>query len=165
MLKTRVTDYVKYFVNGEKLNKKWAKDIVVDIENKNDENILINIKRFLKDYLTEEDNTLAPKELLIKYVEEIDSISKYDKETQVFGFYNTWWVFGEVAKELDYDIFMAEAEINNLKNSKQKPLDIINKIFGEEFSLGACHFCDEYKYLGLAEQIQRLVAARILSLF
>ena len=98
-LKTRITDYVKYFVEGEKLNKKWAKDVVEDIENENIPNILNYIKAFLKDYLTEEDTDLAPKELLIKYADEIDSISKYDKDTHVFGFYNAWWVFGEVARE------------------------------------------------------------------
>jgi type I restriction enzyme M protein len=134
LLKTRVTDYVKYFVNEEKLNKKWAKDVVADIENKNDENILINIKRFLKDYLTEEDNTLAPKELLIKYVEEIDSISKYDKETQVFGFYNAWWIFGEVANKLDYDIFMAEAENVGYKRTKRGENPMPNDLYDIEYA-------------------------------
>ncbi|HLW40429.1 MAG TPA: N-6 DNA methylase, partial [Brumimicrobium sp.] len=119
LLKTRVTDYVKYFVKGDKLNKKWAKDVVADIEKENFENIKTNIQRFLKDYLTAEDEALEVKTLLEKFSEEIDSISKFEKETDVFGFYNAWWVFGEVAKELDYDIFMAEAENVGYKRTKR----------------------------------------------
>ena len=134
LLKTRVTDYVKYFVNGEKLNKKWAKDVVEDIEQHNDKNMLANIKRFLKDYLTDDDKTLALKELLTKYMEEIDSISKYDKDTQVFGFYNAWWVFGEVAKELDYDIFMAEAENVGYKRTKRGENPMPNDLYDIEYA-------------------------------
>ncbi len=134
LLKTRVTDYVKYFVNNDKLNKKWAKDVVEDIENKNDKNILINTKRFLKDYLTLEDNTLAPKELLTKYANEIDNISKFDKDTQIFGFYNAWWVFGEVAKELDYDIFMAEAENVGYKRTKRGENPMPNDLYDIEYA-------------------------------
>lgn len=134
LLKTRVADYVKYFVNAEKLNKKWAKDVVEDIEQKNYKNILTNTKRFLKDYLTEEDKTLTPKELLTKYIEEIDSISKYDKDTQIFGFYNAWWVFGEVAKELDYDIFMAEAENVGYKRTKRGENPMPNDLYDIEYA-------------------------------
>lgn len=134
LLKTRITDYVKYFVNEEKLNKKWTKDVVEDIEKKNNINILANTKRFLKNYLTEEDKTLAPKELLTKYIEEIDSISKYDKDTQVFGFYNAWWVFGEVAKELDYDIFMAEAENVGYKRNKRGENSMPNDLYDIEYA-------------------------------
>jgi len=134
LLKTRVTDYVKYFVNEEKLNKKWAKDVVEDIEKKNDKNILTNTQRFLKDYLTEVDKTLAPKELLTKYADEIDSISKFDKDTQIFGFYNAWWVFGEVAKELDYDIFMAEAENVGYKRTKRGENPMPNDLYDIEYA-------------------------------
>ena len=134
LLKTRVTDYVKYFVNEDKLNRKWAKDVVEDIENKNNKNILANAKRFLKDYLTEEDNILAPKELLTKYSDEIDSISKFDKDTQIFGYYNSWWVFGEVAKELDYDIFMAEAENVGYKRTKRGENPMPNDLYDIEYA-------------------------------
>ena len=36
-------------------------------------------------------------------------------------------------KEILFEIIEIENEITNLKNSKLKPLDIINKVFGEEF--------------------------------
>jgi len=132
LLKTRVTDYVKYFVKGDKLNKKWAKDVVADIEKENFENIKTNIQRFLKDYLTLEDEALEVKQLLEKYSEEIDSVSKFEKETDVYGFYNAWWVFGEVAKELDYDIFMAEAENVGYKRTKRGENPMPNDLFDLE---------------------------------
>ncbi|ALC18063.1 type I restriction-modification system, DNA methylase subunit [Desulfuromonas soudanensis] len=133
-LKTRVTDYVKYFVNEEKINKKWAKDVVDDLEKENFENIKANIYRFLKDYLTPEDEKLTPKEFLIKYMDEIDNISKFERETNVFGFYNAWWVFGEVAKELDYDIFMAEAENIGYKRTKRGEKPMPNDLYDLEYA-------------------------------
>ncbi|WP_319557349.1 N-6 DNA methylase [Thiomicrorhabdus sp.] len=134
LLKTRVTDYLKYFVKGDKLNKKWAKDVVADIEKENFENIKTNIQRFLKDYLTPEDKALEVKSLLEKYFEEIDSVSKFEKETDVFGFYNAWWVFGEVAKELDYAIFMAEAENVGYKRTKRGENPMPNDLFDLEYA-------------------------------
>jgi len=123
LLKTRIKDYIQYFVEEKELNKKWAKDVVDDIEKDNKENILKNIYRFLKDYITEEDKQLEIKELLEKYRDELETISKYEKETDVFGFYNAWWVFGEVAKELDYEIFMAEAENVGYKRKSNNKID------------------------------------------
>ena len=133
-LKTRVADYVKYFVNQEKLNKKWAKDVVNDIENERNKNIFENIERFLKDYITEEDKMLSPTALLTKYADEIDSLSKYDKDTQVFGFYNAWWVFGEVARELDYDVFMTEAENVGYKRTKRGENPMPNDLYDLEYA-------------------------------
>ena len=134
LLNTRVADYVKYFIKEEKLNKKWAKDVVEDIEKNNTKSISANIKCFLKDYITPEDEALNPKELLTKYSEEIDSLSKFEKETNVFGFYNAWWVFGEVAKEMDYDIFMAEAENVGYKRTKRGENPMPNELYDIEFA-------------------------------
>ncbi|MBT9898381.1 N-6 DNA methylase [Bacteroides thetaiotaomicron] len=150
-LKTRVIRYFDYFVNGAKLNKKfaWVKELTtdlnellekedkeaIDIINKEDlRHIEENIKRFLKEYITVEDEALNPKELLKKYSEEIDSLCKFEKETNVFGFYNAWWVFGEVAKELDYDIFMAEAENVGYKRTKRGENPMPNDLFDIEYA-------------------------------
>lgn len=150
-LKTRVVRYYDYFVNEVKLSKKfaWVKELTTDlnellekedkeaievINQKDLENIKANIMRFLKDYLTTEDEALNPKELLTKYSEEIDSLSKYEKETNVFGFYNAWWVFGEVAKELDYDIFMAEAENVGYKRTKRGENPMPNDLYDIEYA-------------------------------
>lgn len=134
LLTTRITDYIKYFVKGDKLNKKWVKDVVEDIEKENFANIKTNINRFLKDYIAPEDEALEVKVLLEKYCEEIDSISKFEKETDVFGFYNAWWVFGEVAKEFDYDIFMAEAENIGYKRTKRGENPMPNDLFDLEYA-------------------------------
>lgn len=77
---------------------------------------------------------MTPKELLVKYSEEIDSVSKFEKETNVFGFYNAWWVFGEVAKEMDYDIFMAEAENVGYKRTKRGENPMPNDLFDLEYA-------------------------------
>ena len=134
LLKTRVNDYIQYFVNGKKLNKKWAKDVVEDIESDNRENILKNIYRFLKDYITKEDKELEIKELLEKYSDELTTLFKYEKENDVFGFYNAWWVFGEVAKELDYDIFMAEAQNVGYKRTKRGENRMPNDLYDIEYA-------------------------------
>jgi len=150
-LKTRVVRYYDYFVNEAKLSKKyaWVKELTTDLNkllekeykeaveviNKEDlENIQTNIKRFLKDYINPKDDSLNPKELLTKYSEEIDSLSKFEKETNVFGFYNAWWVFGEVAKELDYDIFMAEAENVGYKRTKRGENPMPNDLYDLEYA-------------------------------
>lgn len=150
-LKTRVARYYDYFVNENKLSKKfaWVKELTTDLNallekehkealeviNKEDvKHIKENVMRFLKDYIAPEDETLNPKELLIKYSEEIDSLSKYDKETNMFGFYNAWWVFGEVAKEMDYDIFMAEAENVGYKRTKRGENPMPNDLYDIEYA-------------------------------
>lgn len=134
LLNTRINDYNLYFVENKELNKKWAKDVVKDIEENNTENILKNINRFLKDYLTPEDAMLDVKSLLIKYNDEITKLSKHEKETVVFGFYNAWWVFGEVAAELDYSIFMAEAANVGYKRTKRGINPMPNDLYDLEYA-------------------------------
>lgn len=150
-LKTRVVRYYNFFVKNEKISKKyaWVKELTTDVNqlleaedgkaidliNNDDKNaILINIKRFLKDYVTADDEKLEIKPLLEKYAEEITELSKYDNETDVFGFYNTWWVFGEVAKKMNYDIFMAEAENVGYKRTKRGEYPMPNDLFDIEYA-------------------------------
>lgn len=83
------------------------------------------LTRMLKDYFEDDDKKLSAKELIEKYKDELKELCKYDNGTEdVFGFVNTWWVFGEVAKELDYKIFMAEVENVGYKRTKrgEKPM-------------------------------------------
>ncbi len=49
----------------------------------------------------------------------------------------------EIQNDLAKSIQPIETEITNLKNSKLKPLDIINKVFGEEFGFD-WEICDKY---------------------
>jgi type I restriction enzyme M protein len=84
----------------------------------------------LKDYLEEDDKTLSAKEIIEKYAEEIKDLCKYDKDTKdTFGFVNTWWVFGEVAKKLNYQIFMAEVENVGYKRTKRGEKVMPNELF------------------------------------
>lgn len=70
-----------------------------------------NLLLLLRTLIPERDKVLPAAELIEKYRSEIDSVCKNDQDTiESFGRVNTWWVFGEVAKELSYPIFMAEAE-------------------------------------------------------
>lgn len=134
-LKTRVTDYVKYFVEEQKLNKKWAKDVIEDIENENYANMIVNLESYLKHYMKPSDKTLSIKELLEKYIEEITEISKYDKDLiEEFGYANSRWVFAEVAKDLGYDIFMAEVENVGYKRTKRGENPMPNELYDIEIA-------------------------------
>jgi type I restriction enzyme M protein len=46
-----------------------------------------------------------------------------------FGHVNVWWVFGEVAKKLDYKIFMAEAENVGYKRTKRREKPMPNDLY------------------------------------
>jgi type I restriction enzyme M protein len=132
-LKTRITDYVKYFVEGLELNKRWAEDVVKDIQNDNQDGIRSNINKYLKHYLKAIDSKLTIKELLEKYLEEIKDISSSDKDLiDEFGHVNVRWVFAEVAKELGYEIFMAEVENVGYKRTKRGENPMPNDLFDLE---------------------------------
>ena len=65
-----------------------------------------------------------------KYADELKSLCKYDNDTKdVFGFVNSWWVFGEVAKELNYKIFMAEVENVGYKRTKRGEKPMPNELY------------------------------------
>ena len=84
----------------------------------------------LKDYIEESDETLSAHELVEKYCDELKELCKYDKDTQdFFGFVNTWWVFGEVAKELNYQIFMAEVDNIGYKRTKRGEKSTPNELY------------------------------------
>ncbi|MBK6937996.1 MAG: hypothetical protein IPH18_14795 [Chitinophagaceae bacterium] len=73
------------------------------------------------------------KEVLEKYEAEIIEISSIDKDTvELFGHCNSWWVFGEVSKEVDYNIFMGEAENVGYKRGKGKIKPMPNELFDIE---------------------------------
>ncbi|MBO4738550.1 MAG: restriction endonuclease subunit M [Bacteroidales bacterium] len=150
-LKTRVSRYYNFFVKNEKISKKyaWVKELTSDVNqllevedgkaieliNNNDKTVILNnIKHLLKDYITPDDENMEIKMLLEKYDSEIEELCKYDNETRVFGYYNTWWVFGEVAKEMNYDIFMAEAENVGYKRTKRGERSMPNELFDIEYA-------------------------------
>lgn len=88
------------------------------------------ICRMLKSYLLETDYGLSVDKLISKYREELEGLCSFDKDTKdVFGFVNTWWVFGEVAEKLSYPIFMAEAENIGYKRTKRGERPMPNDLF------------------------------------
>lgn len=123
-LKTRVDNLVAVYLD-EKDRKKLPS--VKDLTEKEEKDILA---RMLKDYIEEDDKKLSVKELIEKYTDELKELCKYDNDTKdTFGFVNTWWVFGEVAKELSYKIFMAEVENIGYKRTKRGEKPMPNELF------------------------------------
>lgn len=111
-LKTRVENLVDVY-KGIKNKEKHPS--IKDLSKAEERKIL---ERLLKYYIEEKDSDLSNEKLIEKYIDELIELCKYDKDTKdEFGFVNTWWVFGEVAKELDYNIFMAETDLIGYKRT------------------------------------------------
>ena len=118
-LKTRVENLVTVY-DGKKEKAKLPSIKGL----KPDEEIAL-LRSMLKYYISERDDSLDAEGLINKYRDELDNLCSYDKDTQdIFGFVNTWWVFGEVAVKLNYSVFMAEADNVGYKRSKrgEKPM-------------------------------------------
>lgn len=123
-LKTRVENIIKvYNGKGNKSKLKSIKDLTEEQERE-------LLKRMLKNYYVTSDELFSKDELIEKYEQELKELCKHDKETvNLFGYVNTWWVFGEVAKEINYDIFMAEAEEVGYKRTKRGERPRPNDLF------------------------------------
>jgi len=126
-LKTRVENYVKVYVD------EIEKEKYPSIKNHTEAEIKKNIEKYLKLFISDDDKKLSIKELLEKYKDEIVETGKFDKDlTDQFGHYNVWWVFSEVSKEINYKIFMAEAENIGYKRTKRGEKPMPNDLFDEE---------------------------------
>ena len=113
-LKTRVVNLVSVH-DGIKQKSKLPsiKDLTVEEE-------ASLVRQMLKSYITVRDDNLSANELIDKYRLEIESLCTVDNDTkEYFGRVNTWWVFEEVSKLLDYEIFMAEADNIGYKRYKK----------------------------------------------
>lgn len=118
-LKTRCENLSAIYLDGKDRKKLPS---IKDLNEKQEKEILA---RLLKDCIEDDDKKLSSKELVEKYKDELKDLCKYDKDTKdIFGFVNTWWVFGEVSKDLHYKIFMAEVENVGYKRTKrgEKPM-------------------------------------------
>src|SRR3989339_1964406 len=123
-LKTRCENLLAVHLEGKDRKKLPS---VKDLKEAEEKQILA---RMLKDYFEEDDKKLLPKELVEKYQAELSELCKYDNDTKdAFGFLNTWWVFGEVAKELNYKIFMAEVENIGYKRTKRGEKPMPNELY------------------------------------
>lgn len=125
-IKTRVENLVAV-KEGKK--KKSGLPSIKDLTEAQEREILDN---FLKVYLQDKDSKLTNEELMDKYAEEIDNLCKHDKDIEKeFGFANTWWVFEEVAKKMEYPIFMAEVDNIGYKRSKRGEKPQPNDLYRE----------------------------------
>ena len=97
--------------------------------------------------------SLPIRDLLLKYKVEIEDTGEFDKDlSDQFGFYNTWWVFGEVSQNLSYEIFIAEALNVGYKRTKRGEKIMPNDLYDEE---GSPLFIDKVGILdGYDETIQ-----------
>ena len=123
-LKTRIENLIAV-MRGFKTKDKLPsiKDLSVEQETE-------IVKQALKNSLTRQDESLSVKDLMTKYADELEEFCSIDKDTSdFFGFVNTWWVFGEIAAEIDYGIFMAEAENIGYKRSKRGEKAMPNDLF------------------------------------
>lgn len=124
ILKTRAENIVAVF-DGKKVKNKLPsiKDLSIDEEKE----VLL---RLLKNYVDDSDKRLTLDEIIIKFRDEIFDLCKYDKDTKdTFGFVNTWWVFSEVAKELNYKVFMAEVDNVGYKRTKRGENPMPNDLY------------------------------------
>ena len=123
-LKTRCENLMLVYLDGKNRNKMPS---IKDLTEEEEKDIL---SRMLKDYFEEADSTLSPKVLIDKYANELKELCMYDSETKdTFGFVNTWWVFGEVIKELKYKILMAEVEKIGYKKTKRGEKSMPNELY------------------------------------
>lgn len=103
---------------------------LTSIKNMTEEEEQICILQLLRTLIPERDRSLNSNDLIKKYRAQIEEVCKVDNDTrEVFGVVNTWWVFGEVAKELSYPIFMAEAEHVGYKRTKRSEQKRPNDLF------------------------------------
>lgn len=124
MLKTRCENLFTVYIEGKDRSKFPS---IRGLSEQEEKDFLI---RMLKDYFDNDDTTLKSKELIEKYKDELRDLCAYDNDTKdVFGFVNTWWVFGEVAKELNYKIVMAEVENIGYKRTKRGEKPMPNELF------------------------------------
>jgi type I restriction enzyme M protein len=126
-LKTKVENYLKVYIEGKKKSR------YPSIKEDTSEMAKNNIIKFLGSSFNCEDKYLTTLEILEKYNDEIINYCKIDKDlTEIFGFYNTRWVFGKVSECLDYKICMAEAENVGYKRTKRGEKTAPNDLYDME---------------------------------
>lgn len=123
-LKTRCENICDV-ADGKKKKEKLPS--IKDLSEEQEKECLLSLLRSL---IPERNRSLTLNELINVHRNEIDMICKIDKDTKdTFGMVNTWWVFGEVAKEISYPIFMAEAEHVGYKRTKRSEQKRPNDLF------------------------------------
>ena len=113
-LRTRVENYRKVFINGEKQSK------FPSIAGDGLPEVVANLQSFLKIELTKDDLELEAKPLLEKYAVLIEETSQTDgDQSDPFGMVNVHWVFRDTSANDEKSIFIAEAGAVGYKRTKR----------------------------------------------
>lgn len=152
-LKTRVENLISVH-DGIKEKKKLP-----SIKQLSEAEELQIIRDMLYAYISARDDTLSTNELIKKYRVELEELCKYDKDTiESFGRVNTWWVFGKVSQNLNYDIFMAEADNVGYKRTKRGEKEMPNDLFTLEYAPDKLNVTEIYNdYERSIKEIQKLI--------
>jgi type I restriction enzyme M protein len=123
-LTTRCLNLIDVYQYGKDRSKlKSIKNLTEDEEKK-------ILRQYLRNFFSERDEVLTPSQIVSKYVDDLIAITRPDKDLKdTFGMVNVWWVFGEVARELSYPIFMAEADRIGYKRTKRSERLQPNELF------------------------------------
>ena len=104
-LKTRAENIISVYKDKKDKSKMPS---IKDLSEEEEKNILLEL---IDDYIKDKDKNNSIKEIIDKYEKELLDLCTYDKDTEKeLGYVNTWWVFKKVSEELDYKVFMAEAD-------------------------------------------------------
>ena len=123
-LKTRCENLLSVYLDDKDRSKLPSIKHLTEMEERD------ILERMLKNHIEPNDKELTAKQLTEKYQDELKDLCKYDNDTrEVFGFVNTWWVFGEVAKELNYKVLMAEVENIGYKRTKRGEKQMPNELY------------------------------------
>lgn len=109
----------EYSNEYQRLKRRVVKYCSGDIDHELDAKT--TLRRYLKHYFEEKEQTLSTHEIITKYQDEISEIDANQE----------WWVFGEVSKLLNYEIFMVEAEELGYKRTKRGDQRRPNELFQE----------------------------------
>ena len=104
-LKTRIENIKSVYLDGKDRSKYPS---IKDLNKSDEKNLLFEL---LDRVIRPEDKNLDIEDILNKYLSNINDLCTYDKDMEKeLGFVNAWWVFNKVSEELNYEIFMAEAD-------------------------------------------------------
>lgn len=113
-LRTRCLN-IQSFIKGEKDQKSLP-----SIAKMSEEDMKTIIYKILGSFFCEKDKDLSLDNLFNKYESTINDVCSLDKDLKdSFGMVNSWWVFSQVSKELNYSIFMCEVGNIGYKRTKR----------------------------------------------
>lgn len=126
-LKTQVNNLVAVY-NGEKDREKLPS--ISNLSNSQEYEIFC---KFLK--TVDIPKEFSTEEIITSFEKEIQSMSQIDENLKEISKYvNAWWVFDEVVKEFDYDIFLADVENIGYKRTKRGEKETQNDLYSIEYA-------------------------------